>query len=219
MFRGDTMNNRSLARLLIPVVVVLSILYTYRRTTPTWVPYPDTITLRSAGVDRSIQMSSFISVRYDQPLEVVSIGGVLALIDRKWILGPIARIRDIPRPPWQPGDLEMHVTILARKNSQGPRSDCFDSKDILQSGWVPIPHGRWNINFPDHEWMVGSDWESIKIAISVRDRGADHGGPAAFPTGGTYILDFGSQEGTTGLRATVRRNIFSTIAREFEKCP
>lgn len=160
-----------------------------------------------------------ISVVYGKPFEVVSVSGQLAMVDRKWILGPIARIAGVPVPPWQPGELEMRATVSARKHGMGPRGDCFDSNDAVQSQWVPIPTGQWNLTFPDQEWVAGQEWEAVKVVIHTRRRGGSDDAAVIFPKDGKYVFDFASQEGVAGLRKRIGTNIFSTIERELEKCP
>lgn len=148
---------------------MLALLYgSYRRVTPTWIPYVQIVTLISDGTDRTVRLSdnSTASIIYERPLRIKQARGILAMVDRKWVLGPIARIADVPPPPWYTGDLEMNIAVIPRKHSRGPRHDCFDSEDGLRTEWVPIPVGPWSVTFPEREWIVGAEWEALKLQIS-----------------------------------------------------
>ena len=67
------MNNQSLARWLIPVAIVLSIVYSDRKTPPTWVPYLDTISVKLivTRFNTTINSKSRTSARY-----IVNIGDI-----------------------------------------------------------------------------------------------------------------------------------------------
>lgn len=204
------------------MAIILSILYgTYRRIPPSWSPTVDIITLESGGADRTIRLAetSLIPVTYTQPLQVVSVGGVFAVTDRRWILGSLARVSETLPAHSNLDDSEFQVVVSPRKHSLGPRGDCFDANDILKSEWIPMTLTRWKIDFPAHEWVVGPDWEAIKVAVLIRKHGDDTSFPAVFPSGGSYVIDFAVPEGSAGLKRRMGASIYGTIEREFQKCP
>lgn len=72
---------------------------------------------------------------------------------------------DLPEVPETALDVDMKVTVRMHKHF-----NCYDQKDMLETGWVSVNSSEWKVPGSYRQWKVESDWDYLRIQVQVRKR-------------------------------------------------
>ncbi|MFY9824200.1 MAG: hypothetical protein WAM82_22690 [Thermoanaerobaculia bacterium] len=114
----------------------------------------------------------------------------------------IAKAKELPPVP--PSALELKVRVAATMRKWEGSGSCYDNRDQLLTDWVPVQAERWELRLPQNSWIVGKDWDEIRIDVHIRR------GPGPEPEA-EYTINSIELQPTLDrerLRRNVRRNIF-----------
>jgi hypothetical protein len=121
----------------------------------------------------------------------------------------ITKVADVPPVPQSALNLTVRVSATIRKwNESGP---CYDRKDQLLTDWFPVEGGQWVVRPQPHPWVIGEDWDKIRIDVHVR------GLPGADPEPDYIINSIMLQPRQTNerLRRNIGQNIFMRVWESF----
>lgn len=87
----------------------------------------------------------------------------------------LAREAGVPPVPQSALNLTVRVSATIQKWEES--EPCYDRKDQLLTDWAPVEGGRSVVRPPPHPWVVGDNWDKVRIDVHVR--GLPDTGPEA----------------------------------------